>query len=326
MDTVTASTTRPAPGAVLGAATALFIVGTATATGATLNTYPVFTGQALRYALAALVLGAVVAVRRPARARLTWRDAGLIVLLSAVGLVAFSVCQVAATRYAPASTVGTVIAATPVALAVAGPLMARRRPSARVTFGAFVVAAGAALATGLGPSGPAGVALAMGALAGEVGFSLLAVPLLPKLGALRVSAYSTATASPLCLLTGLAADGRDALRMPTAGQAIGLAYMGVVVGALAFLCWYASLPRLRPERAGLFYGFLPIGTMVTAAVLGLGAPGAADLAGGAVVIGGLVLGLWPSRPAAPAGLRHDRRTHGGVPPRADDIVSARHGR
>ena len=74
--------------------------------------------------------------------------------------------------------------------------------------------------------------------------------------------------------------------------------MGAVVGAPAFLCWYASIPRLRPDRAGLFHGFPPIGTMVTAAAPGLGAPGAADLPGGTVVIAGMVVGLWTPRPAA----------------------------
>jgi drug/metabolite transporter (DMT)-like permease len=286
-------------GPALAASTALFVVGTSTATAATLNAYPVFGGQALRYALSALVLAGIVRVKRPPRARLTSRDAILITALSAVGLVGFSVCQVCATRYAEASTVGTVIAATPVVLAIAGPLTARRRPSPRVTMGAVVVAAGAGAATGLGHGSLAGFALSAGALACEVGFSLLAVPLLPKLGAVRVSMYAAAAAAPLSLLTGVVTAGRGALRMPTGAEAAGLAYLGVVVGAGAFLLWYGALPRLGPARAGLFYGFVPIGTMVTASVLGIGSPGTADLIGGAVVVIGLVIGLWPASPARP---------------------------
>jgi drug/metabolite transporter (DMT)-like permease len=286
-------------GPALAASTALFIVGTSTATAATLNAYPVFGGQALRYAISALILAGIVRGMRLPRVRLTGRDGVLIIALGAVGLVGFSVCQVCATRYAEASTVGTVIAATPVVLAIAGPLAARRRPSPRITLGAVVVAAGAGAATGLGHGSLAGLALSVGALACEVGFSLLAVPLLPKLGAVRVSMYAAASAAPLSLLTGVLVAGRGALRMPTGAEAAGLVYLGVVVGAGAFLLWYGALPRLGPARAGLFYGFVPIGTMVTATVLGIGSPGTADLIGGAVVIIGLVIGLWPASSARP---------------------------
>lgn len=40
-------------------------------------------------------------------------------------------------------------------------------------------------------------------------FSLLAIPLLPRLGAVRVSAYSAAAAVPMLLAAGLVVDGAD---------------------------------------------------------------------------------------------------------------------
>ncbi|MFJ9886083.1 hypothetical protein ACIQRW_09485 [Streptomyces sp. NPDC091287] len=47
-----------------GAAVAMLLVGTSTAVSATIADYPVLSGQALRYALAAAILLAVVRHRR----------------------------------------------------------------------------------------------------------------------------------------------------------------------------------------------------------------------------------------------------------------------
>ncbi|GII66591.1 hypothetical protein Skr01_66760 [Sphaerisporangium krabiense] len=281
-----------ARGAV-AAASAMFLVGTLTAVSPALHRYPVYGGQALRYAAGGLVLLLVMRARGMPHLRLDRRELALVALLAVTGLGAFNVFILEATRYADPATVGTIVATVPIVLAVAGPLMERRRPTPAIVVAALVVAGGAALATGLGGGTPLGLLLALGALACEVAFSLLAVPLLPRLGAVRVSAYATLAAVPLLAVTGLAADGRDALRVPTLPEAAALAYLAVVVTAVAFFCWYDALPRLGTERAGLFSGFLPIGAIVCGLVLGTGHPAPADLLGAALVIAGLLLGLRP---------------------------------
>jgi drug/metabolite transporter (DMT)-like permease len=205
------------------------------------------------------------------------------------------VCIVAATEDTSPATIGTVIATVPVALALVGPLLERRRPAPSVVLAACVVTAGAALANGLGSGTLRGLLLAVGALAGEVCFSLLAVPLLPRLGPLRVSAYSAALAAPMLLLVGLAADGRGVLRVPTGAELAGFGYLAVVVTTVAFFLWYDALGRLGSDRAGLFAGLIPISAVITTVVLGLGAPAPADLAGAVLVGAGVVLGL--RRPA-----------------------------
>jgi drug/metabolite transporter (DMT)-like permease len=132
------------------------------------------------------------------------------------------------------------------------------------------------------------------ALACEACFSLLALPLLPKLGPIRVSASTVAV--PMLLLVGVVADGGGVLRMPTAAEAIALLYLGTIISAGAFLLWYGALPRLGADRAGLFAGVLPVGAIVTTALLGLGVPTLAELAGVALVIAGLLVGLAPGDP------------------------------
>lgn len=283
----------------LGAATAMFCVGTLTAVSPALHHYPVYGGQAIRYAMGALLLLLVARLCGIGPLRLSLREAGLVVLLALTGLAAFNVFIVESTRYADPATVGTVVATVPIVLSVVGPLMEGRRPSPYLVAAAAVVAAGAAIATGFGGGSALGLLLALGALSGEVGFSLLALPLLPRLGAIRVSAYSAVAAVPLLLIAGFAAEGRHALRMPTATEAAALGYLAVVVTAFAFFCWYDALPRLGPERAGLFSGFLPVGAIVSTVALGTGHPSPADVGGAALVIAGLFLGLRPHGPAGP---------------------------
>src|SRR5215470_5624696 len=193
--------------------------------------------------------------------------------------------------------VGTVVGAVPVALAIAGPLLTgsagRRRPSARVAAAAGVIVAGAALTTGLGTGSLRGLLFATGALACEAAFSLLAMPLLPKLGPIRVSGYAATAAVPIALAAAAIVDGPGMLRMPTTAEAAGLAYLAVVVSAGAFALWYTALPRLGADRAGLLAGVVPIGAIATTVTLGLGHPTAADLAGAALVTAELLLGLAP---------------------------------
>ncbi len=281
---------------MIGAATAMFLVGTLTGVSPALHAYPLYGGQAIRYAIAAAVLFAVLRVRGLPALRPTRRELVLVVLLAVVGLVAFNAFVVEATRHADPATVGTIVATVPVVLAVVTPLMEGRRPTSYVVVAAVVVATGAAVTIGLGGATLAGVLLAFGALAGEVGFSLLAIPLLPRFGAVRVAAYSAAAAVPLFLIAGLAEDGTRLLRVPTPSEAAVLGYLAVVVTALAFFCWYDALPRLGADRAGLFSGFLPLGTIVASMVLGTGHPGLPELLGAALVIAGLLLGFRP-RPA-----------------------------
>jgi drug/metabolite transporter (DMT)-like permease len=263
----------------VGAAAAMFSVGTLAAISSVINRYPLYGGQALRYSLAALILLAVARRMGLAFVRPAARE--LLLLL--------------ALRHASATLVGTVVGAVPVILALVGPLLGGSRPSGRVLVAALVVVAGATIATGLGSGSLAGLLYAVGALVCEACFSLLAMPLLPRLGPIRVSAYSQVIAVPMLLLLGAVADGTEMLRAPSAAEAAGLLYLSTVVSAGAFFLWYDALPRLGADRAGLFAGVLPLGAIVTSILLGLGAPTAAEVGGAAVVIAGLAVGLVPRR-------------------------------
>lgn len=285
------------------AAGAMFLVGTLAAVSGVIQDYPVYGGQALRYLLGAAVLLTVARVAGLRFVRPTRREGVLLIALALLGLVVFNVCVIEATRRGGPALVGTVLGTVPLILALLG-----GRPSPRVVGGAVVVVAGATLATGLGSGDLPGLLWSLGALFCEVCFSLLAIPLLPRLGAVRVSAYAAMLAVPLLAVVGLLLDGAAMVRVPTVAEALGLGYQAVVVTAVAFFLWYDALPRLGPGTAGLFAGLIPVGAIVTGTVLGLASPSAPDLFGAALVVAGIVIGLSatasptisPAAPATPA--------------------------
>ncbi|MEU8202507.1 DMT family transporter [Streptosporangium sp. NPDC049046] len=268
------------------AATAMFLVGTLAGVSGVIGEYPVYGGQALRYLLAAVILLAVARLAGLRFVRLTPRETALLAALSLTGLVIFNVCVIEATRHGGPALVGTVLGTVPLALALLG-----GRPSPRLVGAAAVVVAGATVATGLGSGDLTGLLWSLGALGCEVCFSLLAIPLLPKLGAVRVSAYSVTLAVPMLVVTGLLVDGAAMIRVPTAPELAGLGYQSLIVTSVAFFLWYDALPRLGPATAGLFAGLIPVGAIATGAVLGLGVPSAPDLLGAALVVAGIVIGL-----------------------------------
>lgn len=285
-----------------GAATAMLLVGTSATVSATISDFPVLTGQALRYALASLILLAAVRRLRLPRVRLTPRDLVLLVALAATGLAGFNVLLVAATAEAGPALVGTVIGAIPVVMALVGPLLEGRRPSAAVLAAASVVTAGTAVAAGFGSgSSTTGLLLAFGALTGEVLFSLLAVPLLAKLGPVRVAAYPAALSVPMLLAAALVLGESTAPRAPTLAEAAAFGYLGVIVTAVAFFLWYDALGRLGADRAGLFAGLVPVGALASTALLGLAPVTPADLAGALLVGAGVAIGLRPAPARVTAG-------------------------
>jgi drug/metabolite transporter (DMT)-like permease len=286
------------------AATATVIVGTAVAVSGELTTYPVLGAQAVRYGLGAALLVGWAALRRIHIFRPAPHEMVRLALLAATGLAGFNVCIVLALREAEPAAVGVVVGAVPLVLALAGPIAARERPAMPVLTGAILVVAGGALVQGFGRTTLVAFLLSLGALVGEAAFTLVAVPLLPRLGAVAVSLWSCALAAVMLAVVGIAADGDGFLAAPTAAEAGALLWLTIVVTAIAFVCWYAGVERLGPERAGLLAGLIPVAALVTGAALGIAGIGLYAALGTVLVAVGLTIGL---RPPGRMGPRTRRR-------------------
>jgi drug/metabolite transporter (DMT)-like permease len=272
------------------------IVGSSFAVLDTLRAYPQSGGQAVRYAVGAGLLFLLAGRRLP---RPTARQAARLALLAATGLAAFNLLVLAAEASMDPGSVGVIVAVVPVLLALAGPLQMGRRPEPRVVAAGVAVAAGAAAVQGLGGDvTAAGLAAALGALACEAAFSLLAAPLLVPLGPVVVSAWAAIFAVPMLIVTGVVIDGpADLLRVPTTAEALGLAWLAVAVTAVAFVLWYSSVRAIGVARTGLLTGVLPVSALLVATLLGRTDLTAGRLAGALVVGAGIAAGLAGSRRA-----------------------------
>lgn len=285
---------------VLFAALAMTAVGSSVAAASVIVDYPILGGQALRYAAASLVLFIWARLVAKPIPRPTARELGWLGAVALTGMVAFNVLLIAATARADPSLVGAIVGTAPVVLAVFGALQVRRSPSRGIVFAAVVVAVGAAVVERARLVGDSvGVLLAVGAMLGEVGFSLFAVPVLTRIGPVAVSAHGTWIAAVMFAGGAAVVDGRDALRLPAFNEGVALVYLALVVTAAAFVMWYWAVDRLGADTAGLFAGLIPVSALATSALIGTDQMTSIKLVGVLIVGAGVVIGLATGRRGIP---------------------------
>ncbi|MFN8073787.1 MAG: DMT family transporter [Kineosporiaceae bacterium] len=310
------TTTRATLAALVSCCAATTLIGTLVAVAPWTSTYPLPTGQAFRYALASVLLLLAMRVRGVPLLRPTRGDVLRLLGVAVTGMAGFNAFVVLASQRADAGAVGAVVGCSPLVLALVPPLRARRRPSSRVVAAALAVVVGVGLVTGFGDADALGLLYAGGALAGEALFSLFAVGLLPRLGALRTSAYACLAATGLLGVAAPLVPGPD-LVAPTARELGALVYLAVIATAAAFWFWYRGLARIGPERAGVCVGLVPVSSLLTGLLLGTAQAGPGSVLGCCLVGVGLASAAMPTR--------RTRERGGAVscddtaPPRSSDL-------
>jgi drug/metabolite transporter (DMT)-like permease len=283
-------------GALAMGAIGMACVGGSVAVSGVLADAPLFTAQAIRYAAASLLLLAMaraarVPIRLPRGAEWLWLSG-----VAATGLVLFNVAMVRGSEHAEPAALGVAVACVPVVLALVGPLLEGGRPAPGAVLAAVVVTAGAVLVQSGGRTDLAGLGWAGTVLACEVGFTLLAVPVLRRHGPWGVSVHTCWIATAQLVVLAAVTEGPTAalaLRVP---HLLAIAYLAVVLTAIAFVLWYSAVGRLGTALAGLLTGVAPVAAAVVGVLLGSPVPGASVWAGTALVVAGLLLGVRP-RPA-----------------------------
>ena len=265
-------------------AIAASVVGASFPVSDALTSYDYVAGQLIRYAIGALVLAALL---RGRLGKPTLKELALLNATAAVGMVGFNLAVLAAVDHIGATNAGVIIGASPVLLALA-------TGHRQVLPAAFVVVAGAAIVNGADTAVTlVGATLALAALVGEVGFTLLAAPLLPRLGPTRVAAWTAILAT-----VQLAVLSTGDIPTPTTTHVAAILYLGLITTALAFVLWFSAVQELGSGRAGLLVGFMPIAAVTVDAALNGAAPSTADLAGTALVAIGIAVGASPERARA----------------------------
>ncbi|KAA1419921.1 DMT family transporter [Mumia zhuanghuii] len=311
--------THPAyyvPGAV-----GMALVGGSVAVSHVLVDAPLMTAQAIRYAAAAAVLILCARILGRAVPMPRRRDWPLLVLLAGSGLVLFNVALVRGAEHAEPAAIAVAVASVPVVLGLLGPLLESSSPSRRLLAAAATVTAGSVLVQGFGRTDAYGVGWAAVALACEAAFTLLAVPLLPRLGAWGVSVHSVLVGTAMFAVLALLTEGPTAAARIQRDQWVAIAYLAILVTAVAFVLWYATVARVGAASAGLLTGVAPVAAAGVGIVVTGDVPGAGVWVGVAVVAAGLALGLGRRRTTAPAQRDPQMRTGVGGPTPASTAAS-----
>jgi drug/metabolite transporter (DMT)-like permease len=92
------------------------------------------------------------------------------------------------------------------------------------------------------------------------------------------------------------AEGPAAVTTLRVPHLLAIAYLAVVLTAIAFVLWYSAVGRLGTALAGLLTGVAPVAAAAAGVALGGAVPGPAVWAGTALVVAGLLAGV-RARPA-----------------------------
>ena len=220
---------------------------------------------------------------------------GRLVLLGVVGNTVYQVCFTLGLARTTATNTSLILSAMPTVLTVAAGVLGLEQITSRqrwalvlATLGVVTVIA----ARGISPAAGdwTGDLLILGGVACWTGYTLGLRRLSGRLSALRVTAVTALTGTPGLVLVGLPSllGVRWSAVRPTAWS--GLAYSTLLSLVAAYIMWSRAVQRLGPSRAALFTCITPlIATLVAMALLGE-RPTLAHLAGGGLIIGGVVLG------------------------------------
>ncbi|UVL57600.1 DMT family transporter [Pseudomonas sp. B21-035] len=263
----------------------------------------------LRFALASLVLAIILRVSKKGFVRLSKTQAVQVAGLGFAGIYAYTLFFFHGLQYTDASRASLIVASNPAVMAIMAYLCFRQRLGrtqlldiALCLLGAgWVVLARAPAAIGQGSW--LGDGLIFGCVLSWVIFSVCCSGLVKQLGALHTVTYAVfagaAMLSVHALLNGsLSISALHALSAP---ELLSLGYLGALGSALAYVLYYDAIARIGATRAGSFIALNPLTAVVAGALLLGEQLSGAMLAGGTLLISGILLvNRVPARLSCPA--------------------------
>jgi len=220
----------------------------------------------VRYTAAALSIMPLFLKARP------WRwPAHDLALMGACALLAipgYNIPVALGARSVSAGQLGLLIATEPVLIIGFALLIERRRIDARLTLGSAIALAGVSLTSGVLGGATVHVRGALEVLTGAASWSLytvLVARLYRRQGALAATGAIVVVGSVLLILTSLPLMAP--LVWPDAGSLLALIAMGVLGSTLGFILWNFAGAHVPAERLGLFLYLIPLGSVISGALL-----------------------------------------------------------
>ncbi|WP_394434058.1 DMT family transporter [Streptomyces sp. SGAir0957] len=266
-----------APGRVLGAGLALAALATVVWSGSFVTARALHDSvPPVQHAFWRWIVA--IAALAPLGARAAWRErallrrhSGHLTLAALLGVTVYNTLVNQAGLTTSAGTMGMIMAASPVLMALYERLGGARLGARRVT-GTLVACAGVVLLVGKGSVGPgfaAGDLWVVGAAVCFGSYSALLRRRPPEIGGVAFL-FATFVLGALMLLpayaVSVAVQGGFEVRPGTVGP---LLYVGVVSSALAFFAWNKAIALVGAARAGAVYYLQPVCVaLLSYAVLG----------------------------------------------------------
>ncbi|MBW3535196.1 MAG: DMT family transporter [Gemmatimonadetes bacterium] len=256
--------------------------------------------NALRFPLASLALLVLLRLRGPLRLPQR-RDLPRVVVLGLVGNVLYQVLFIYGVDATTAGNASLLLATTPAWTILLSVGLGHEHPARRVWVGILATLAGMVLVV----AGGEGVRLGGASLVGDVlmaaaamGWSVYTVgarDLIHRYGALAVTAWTLWVGTVGVVLLGIPSLAELAPGRISAIAWMGVAYSGVLSISLAYLIWYNGVRRLGNARTSVYSNLVPVVALGVAWIWLGEIPTGLQLAGAAVVLGGITLARLPAR-------------------------------
>jgi probable blue pigment (indigoidine) exporter len=239
-------------------------------------------GSALRALPAGLVLLAVS--RTLPRGVWWWRSA----VLGTLNVGAFFLLVYVAAQLLPSSVAASVMALAPLAMAGFAWLLVAERPTGPVLGGALAGIAGVLLLVGGAGGGvaPAGVAASGAALLLSSAGAVLAKRWSDGTSLVALTAWQLVLGGLVLAVAAVAVEGTPPAL--DARSAAGFAFTSLVATALAYLCWFAGLARLRAATVGVIGLLNPVTGVLLGALVAHERFTVAQVGGIALVLSGIL--------------------------------------
>jgi len=252
-----------------------------------------------RLAIGSLCFAALLAAKRVPLPAL--RDWPRLFVLGLIGLTAYHVCLNWAETRIASGTAAILICLVPAATAAVSALWLRERLSLRTWAGLAVALAGtvlAVLASGQKVEADPKALLVLVCVLASAIYFVGQKPLFARSGTLAVTAFTFFAGTLGCL--PFAGGLSQALAAAPWSHIVALLWLGIAPSFVGYLAWNIAVHRASASRVSSFIYLSPPIAIAIGWVWLHEVPGAMVLAGGAVVIAGVVLANARHRPAPAA--------------------------
>ncbi len=272
---------------------AFFWGGTFVAARVVSGTLNPLDGAVLRFLVGGA--GLAIALSRSGRwIRIERRDFWLLLGMGLSGIVSYNLFFFAGMRFTSASRASLIIANNPVGIMLCAWLIYGERLGRRQLGGIVVSLAGAMLVVldrhdPAAATGRIGELLIFGCVASWVTYTMFARKVLVRLSPLVATTYSTLLGTAILVVSAAPFASLDKVRaMPLAVWVAG-AFLGLMGTAMAFTWYLNGVAALGASRAGQFINLVPVFAVALSLLLLGESPSWPSLAGGLLVICGLLL-------------------------------------